>query len=65
MYITEDKQSALTQTDAVSTVPQDVRGDWVLFHPVYSEEEMKSVEVRSSLWPFCPMLTSTPRADPP
>ncbi|KAG8214473.1 AOX, alternative oxidase mitochondrial precursor [Butyriboletus roseoflavus] len=38
-------QSVLTQVDAISTVPQDIRGDWVLFHPVYSQEEMKSVEV--------------------
>jgi len=47
-YMTEDKRaspSALTHVDAVSTVPQEIRGDWVLFHPVYSQEEMKSVEV--------------------
>ncbi|KAG6376958.1 alternative oxidase [Boletus reticuloceps] len=49
-FHTKDKKalsSVLTQADAVSTVPvpQDLRGDWVLFHPVYSEEEMKSVEI--------------------
>jgi ubiquinol oxidase len=47
----EDKkapQSALTQVDAVSTLPQEVRGDWVLFHPVYSQEEMESVQARVS-----------------
>jgi hypothetical protein len=27
-----------------STTPQ-VNGDWVLFHPVYSPEELKAVEV--------------------
>ncbi|PPQ89652.1 hypothetical protein CVT25_013839 [Psilocybe cyanescens] len=37
--------SPLTQHDAVSTVPVMVRGDWVLFHPVYSSEELKAVEV--------------------
>ena len=53
----EDKkapQLALTQVDAVSTLPQEVRGDWVLFHPVYSQEEMESVEVHciSSFFTF-------------
>lgn len=38
--------SQLTKADAVSTVPTMVRGDWVLFHPVYTQEELKSVEVR-------------------
>ncbi|TEB39918.1 alternative oxidase [Coprinellus micaceus] len=28
-----------------------VRGDWVLFHPVYSPEELKAVEVTSSPYP--------------
>ncbi|KAJ7485040.1 AOX, alternative oxidase mitochondrial precursor [Mycena galericulata] len=37
--------SQLTKADAVSTVPTMVRGDWVLFHPVYTPEEMKAVEV--------------------
>ncbi|KIY50209.1 alternative oxidase [Fistulina hepatica ATCC 64428] len=40
---------AITTTDAVSTLPGKttgtVDGDWVLFHPVYTEEELKSVEV--------------------
>ncbi|CAK5267167.1 unnamed protein product [Mycena citricolor] len=35
----------LTTPDAVSTVPTMVRGDWVLFHPVYSPEEVKAVQV--------------------
>ncbi|KAF9046402.1 alternative oxidase-domain-containing protein [Panaeolus papilionaceus] len=35
----------LTRPDAVSTVPDMVRGDWVLFHPVYSPSELKAVEV--------------------
>ena len=38
--------AALTQPGAVSTVPTMVRGDWVLFHPVYTQEELKAVEVR-------------------
>jgi hypothetical protein len=37
--------ASLTKADAVSTVPTMVRGDWVLFHPVYTPEEMKAVEV--------------------
>jgi hypothetical protein len=35
----------LTKASAVSTVPTRVRGDWVLFHPVYSPQELKAVEV--------------------
>jgi hypothetical protein len=38
---------ALTKEDGVSTVPTMVRGDWVLFHPVYTPEELKAVEVHS------------------
>lgn len=38
--------SQLTKHDAVSTVP--FRGDWVLFHPVYTPEELKAVQVRLS-----------------
>ncbi|KAF8964210.1 mitochondrial alternative oxidase [Flammula alnicola] len=37
--------SHLTKHDAVSTVPEMVRGDWVLFHPVYSPDELRAVEV--------------------
>jgi len=36
---------ALTKPDEVSTVPTMVRGDWVLFHPVYTPEELKDVEI--------------------
>ncbi|OBZ71226.1 Alternative oxidase, mitochondrial [Grifola frondosa] len=39
---------ALTREDAVSTVPdtmREVKGDWVLFHPVYTAEELRSVAV--------------------
>lgn len=39
--------SPLATPDAVSTVPEMVRGDWVLFHPVYSPDELKAVEVGS------------------
>lgn len=38
-------QAQLTKVDDVSTVPPMVRGDWVLFHPVYTQEELKAVEV--------------------
>ena len=31
--------------DTPSTVQQDVHGDWVLFHPVYTPEELRAVEV--------------------
>ncbi|KAF8650134.1 hypothetical protein AX16_005370 [Volvariella volvacea WC 439] len=36
----------LTKADAVSTVPSTTfRGDWVLFHPVYTPDELTAVEV--------------------
>lgn len=39
-------QQGLTTPGAVSTLPSTIfRGDWVLFHPVYSQEELKAVEV--------------------
>ena len=47
----EDKTpsaEALTTPDATSTVPSIVKGDWVLFHPVYSASELQAVEVRRS-----------------
>jgi len=44
--------STLTQSDAASTVNiqtsgvnSKVHGDWVLFHPVYTPEELNAVEV--------------------
>lgn len=42
---TKTPQAQLTKADGVSTVPTMVRGDWVLFHPVYTEEELRAVEV--------------------
>jgi hypothetical protein len=45
--ISASKQG-LTTPDAVSTLPTIIRGDWVLFHPVYSPEELKAVEVLST-----------------
>ncbi|KDR82729.1 hypothetical protein GALMADRAFT_238234 [Galerina marginata CBS 339.88] len=39
------ESSPLTKPSAISTVPDMVRGDWVLFHPVYSPEELKAVQV--------------------
>jgi hypothetical protein len=41
----ENSSQALTKPDGVSTIPTMVRGDWVLFHPVYTSEEIKAVEV--------------------
>ncbi|KAJ7674062.1 alternative oxidase-domain-containing protein [Mycena polygramma] len=41
----QESASLLTKPDAVSTVPTMVRGDWVLFHPVYTPEEVKAVHV--------------------
>ena len=40
----------LTTPGAVSTLPpvSRVEGDWVLFHPVYTPDEVKAVEVCSS-----------------
>ncbi|KAL1677893.1 alternative oxidase-domain-containing protein [Schizophyllum commune] len=40
--------SPLTKQDAVSTVPQQPHtftGDWLLFHPVYKPDELKSIQV--------------------
>ncbi|KIL67840.1 hypothetical protein M378DRAFT_9105 [Amanita muscaria Koide BX008] len=39
-----NNSDSLTKPDAASTVP-NFRGDWVLFHPVYTSEELKAVEV--------------------
>ena len=35
----------LQKESAVSTVPTMHKGDWVLFHPVYTPDELKAVEV--------------------
>ena len=40
-HVSED---ALTHPDSTSVQPL-IRGDWVLFHPVDSQEELRSVEV--------------------
>ena len=34
-----------------------VRGDWVLFHPVYTPDELKAVEVSAFLVTFENILT--------
>ncbi|KAL0960656.1 hypothetical protein HGRIS_005684 [Hohenbuehelia grisea] len=39
------EETSITTPTAVSTVPTMIRGDWVLFHPVYTPEELKAVEV--------------------
>ncbi|TFK28021.1 mitochondrial alternative oxidase [Coprinopsis marcescibilis] len=39
------EETALTKASAVSTVPTMVRGDWVLFHPVYAQDELTAVQV--------------------
>ena len=44
--------SPLTKQDAVSTVPQQPHtftGDWLLFHPVYKPDELKSIQVSNPL----------------
>ncbi|EMD39933.1 hypothetical protein CERSUDRAFT_92418 [Gelatoporia subvermispora B] len=35
----------LTKDDATTTIPTMVKGDWVLFHPVYTPEELRSVQI--------------------
>ncbi|KAJ3554885.1 hypothetical protein NM688_g2878 [Phlebia brevispora] len=44
-----NKSSSLTKEDSASTVPSPPKGkltgDWVLFHPVYTPEEVRAVEV--------------------
>ncbi|KAF7768181.1 hypothetical protein Agabi119p4_7424 [Agaricus bisporus var. burnettii] len=37
--------SELTKQSAATTIPTMVRGDWVLFHPVYNKDEVKAVKV--------------------
>ena len=45
--VSDTSIKALTHDDAVSTLPTSMmKGDWVLFHPVYSPDELRSVEVR-------------------
>lgn len=41
--------SELTKQSAATTIPTMVRGDWVLFHPVYNKDEVKAVKVRLNL----------------
>jgi len=41
----EPSQLTKPKQSAASTVPIMVHGDWVLFHPVYSPEELKAVQV--------------------
>lgn len=43
-HVSED---ALTHPDSTSVQPL-IRGDWVLFHPVYSDAELKAVQVRQT-----------------
>jgi len=45
IHVASPPAEALTEPGITSTVPTMVRGDWVLFHPVYSPEELKAVEV--------------------
>jgi len=42
--VTHEKEM-LTTPDAVSTIPSTFKGDWVLFHPVYTSEELRAVKV--------------------
>lgn len=44
--------SQFTKRSSASIVPAMVQGDWVLFHPVYSPEELKAVQVQYLDQPF-------------
>ena len=53
MYVPEDaapqRNDSLT-TDPIDTAPTHiVKGDWVLFHPVYSTSELRAVKVGVNL----------------
>jgi ubiquinol oxidase len=56
--------SALTQSDAATTVNTQTGGanskvhvgDWVLFHPVYTPEELKAVDVSRPLCIYLPCV---------
>lgn len=39
------EEKALTTADVATEQPL-IHGDWVLFHPVYSDGELKAVKVR-------------------
>lgn len=54
-------EEPLTHLDAVSTVPE-MKGDWVLFHPVYTNEEIKAVQVGLHAYLLCIQLTSGRRS---
>ena len=44
-FFTEDVTATISEES--TDVPSVVKGDWVLFHPVYSPSELKAVEVSS------------------
>jgi hypothetical protein len=39
--LADDSEEDLLPT----TTTKEINGDWVLFHPVYTQEELKAVEV--------------------
>ena len=41
-----ENNEKLESPGIVSTTPAVVKGDWVLFHPVYTPEELRAVKVR-------------------
>jgi hypothetical protein len=43
--ITPEKGEASTKPDIATGTPA-IHGDWVLFHPVYTPEELRAVKVR-------------------
>ncbi|KZT12063.1 AOX, alternative oxidase mitochondrial precursor [Laetiporus sulphureus 93-53] len=38
-------EDSVTKENGTSDVPSVIKGDWVLFHPVYKPDELRSVEV--------------------
>jgi hypothetical protein len=52
LFVSSDMERVLNDGGAGDVLPppsstQQINGDWVLFHPVYSPEELKAVDVSS------------------
>lgn len=50
VFVSSDIERVLNNGGAGDVLPtpsttEQIKGDWVLFHPVYSREELKAVEV--------------------
>lgn len=63
MYVDDNKTVAAPEPDpskqAHELLPASpvLKGDWVLFHPVYTPEELKAVEVSSMPPIFIPAIS--------